>query len=124
MARSNIADSANFTIRRMTMGGVVTTIAGTAGSSGTTDGTGAAAALAFLPASWGMVPVPLYVSDQENNTIRKLTLAGVTTTIAGNGSTIAADGVGTAAGLPRPGGLRFGPATRSYNCLRRSEHQR
>jgi sugar lactone lactonase YvrE len=47
----------------------------------------------------------LYVSDQENNTIRKVTLAGVTTTIAGNGSITAADGVGTSAGLPRPGGL-------------------
>jgi sugar lactone lactonase YvrE len=128
-----IADGANFTIRRMTLSGVVTTIAGTAGSSGTTDGTGSAARFGFPAGIVGDASGALYVSDQENNTIRNVTLAGVTTTIAGNGSTTPADGVGTAAGLPRPGGLAlsgnslyitaFGEASSSGNLgqLRRMD---
>ncbi len=100
-----IADGANFTIRRMTLTGAVTTIAGTAGASGIADGTGASARFGFPAGIVGDGAGALYVSDQENNTIRKVTLAGVTTTIAGNGSTTAADGIGTAAGIPRPGGL-------------------
>ena len=99
-----IADSANFTIRRMTLTGSVTTIAGTAGSSGIADGTAAAARFGFPAGIVGDGAGALYVSDQENNTIRKVTLGGVTTTIAGNGSTTAADGIGTAAGI-LPGGL-------------------
>jgi sugar lactone lactonase YvrE len=102
-----VADSMNFTIRRVTTAGVVTTIAGTAGSAGTTDGSGAAARFG-LPA--GIVADgtgALYVSDQENNTVRKVTQAGATTTLAGNGSTTALDAVGTAAGLPHPSGMAF-----------------
>jgi sugar lactone lactonase YvrE len=100
-----VTDTLNHTIRRITTAGVVTTFAGTAGSSGTTDGTGSAARFGFPSGIVGDGSGALYVSDQENNTIRKVTLAGVTTTIAGNGSITAADGVGTSAGLPRPGGL-------------------
>jgi sugar lactone lactonase YvrE len=100
-----VADSANFTIRRVALDGTVTTLAGTAGSSGIADGNGAAARFGLPAGIVGDSSGALYVADQENNTIRKVTIAGATSTIAGNGSTTAADGVGTAAGIPRPGGL-------------------
>ena len=100
-----VADSGNATIRRVTPAGVVTTIAGSPGSIGNVDATGASARFGY-PA--GMVcdgSGTLYVSDGLNNTIRKVTIAGVTTTIAGNGSTTPSDAIGTAAGIPSPGGL-------------------
>jgi len=106
-----VSDSLNFTIRRVALDGTVTTIAGTAGSSGTTDATGSAARFGLPAGIVGDASGVLYVSDQENNTIRRVTLAGAVTTIAGNGSTTASDAVGTAAGLPRPGGLALAGGT-------------
>src|SRR5205085_975301 len=93
-----VADTDNYTIRKITPAGVVTTLAGLAGSSGSDDGTGSAARF-YGPSgvatdSSGNV----YVADAGNQTIRKITPAGVVTTLAGlagnNGSD---DGTGSAA---------------------------
>lgn len=43
-----VADSGNFTIRRITASGVVTTLAGMAGVTGSTDGTGSDARFGFI----------------------------------------------------------------------------
>ena len=93
-----VADATNNTIRKITAGGVVTTIAGSAAASGSVDGVGTAALfktpLAIAVDSLGN----LYVADSGNCIIRKITAAGVVTTIAGtlgvNGS---ADGAGSVA---------------------------
>ncbi|HEY8995707.1 MAG TPA: hypothetical protein VIM71_13650 [Lacunisphaera sp.] len=106
-----VTDTGNSSIRKITSAGVVTTFAGTAGTSGTTDGTGTAA-LFSMPT--GIVSNSstgdLYVTDSANSTIRKITSAGVVTTFAGVArSTGDADGVGTAARFNNPTGVSMGP---------------
>src|SRR4029453_11195268 len=72
-----VADSGNYTIRKVTPAGMVTTLAGRAGAQGSQDGTGPAArffqpsAVVFDSAGF------LYVSDVGASTIRKVTLKGV-----------------------------------------------
>ena len=101
-----VADTYNHVIRKITPAGVVTTLAGLAGSSGSTDGTGAAARF-FFPAGLTVDGNGnVYVADTTNSTIRKITAAGVVTTLAGtalaNGST---DGTGSAARFDNPQGV-------------------
>ena len=93
-----VADTDNHTIRKITSAGVVTTLAGTAGSSGSTDGTGSAARFNFPSGVSLDTAGNIYVADQVNNTIRKVTSVGVVTTLAGTaGSSGSADGTGSAA---------------------------
>jgi sugar lactone lactonase YvrE len=93
-----VADTYNYTIRKVTTAGVVTTLAGSAGNSGSVDGTNSTAR--FLQ-PWGLAidsDGNLYVAEYGNHTIRKVTPAGVVTTIAGNPSTPgSADGTNTTA---------------------------
>jgi sugar lactone lactonase YvrE len=98
-----VSDYAKHVIRKITSAGVVTTLAGTAGVSGSTDGTGAAARF-FSP--WGVAVDSsgnLYVVDFGSSTVRKITSAGVVTTLAGSsGITGSTDGTGNAARFFRP----------------------
>jgi hypothetical protein len=82
---------------------VVTTIAGTPGAAGSADGTGAAATFSTPSGIAVDGAGNLYVTDAENGTIRKITPAGVVTTIAGTaGVTGNADGTGAAASFNFP----------------------
>lgn len=100
-----VADSTNNTIRKITAAGVVTTLAGTAGSSGNKDATGTAALFnepfAVAVDSAGNV----FVADTNNNAIRKITAQGVVTTLAGGNGKGTSDGTGTAAKFHEPRGL-------------------
>jgi sugar lactone lactonase YvrE len=78
-----IADTPNHTIRKVTPDGLVTTIAGVAGSSGDADGTGSAARFNRPNGITIDAAGNLYVADTDNHTIRKITQNGVVTTIAG-----------------------------------------
>lgn len=92
-----VADRSNHTIRMVTPAGVVTTFAGTAGSSGSTNGTGTAAS--FNQPSGLCVDSNdnVYVADTGNNVIRKITSGGVVSLYAGTvGSSGSTDGTGTA----------------------------
>jgi sugar lactone lactonase YvrE len=93
-----VADSGNNTIRKITPAGVVTTLAGTAGVEGSTDGTGDAAQFC-CPSGVALDDNGnVYVADSGNNTIRMITPAGVVTTLAGAaGVAGSADGTGDAA---------------------------
>ncbi len=101
-----VSDSGNNTIRMITPGGFVTTLAGKAGSSGSTDGTGSAARFndPFGVAVDGSGSV--YVADTYNNTVRKISPSGVVSTLAGKaGSQGSTDGPGSAAQFNIPNGI-------------------
>src|ERR1043166_5434592 len=110
-----VADGRNHTIRKITPAGVVTTLAGLAGSSGSADGTGSAARF-YGPSgvatdSSGTV----YVADSGNHTIRKITPAGVVTTLAGlAGSSGSADGTGNEAQVDHPSGVATDSSSNVY----------
>ena len=79
-----VADTNNFTIRRIAPDGTVSTLAGLAGVSGTTDGTGAAARFSHTSAIAMGPDGDLYVVDSDNFRIRRVTTAGVVSTYAGS----------------------------------------
>jgi len=72
-----VADTENQTIRKITRTGVVSTVAGSPGQTGSLDGTGAQARF-YNPTGIAVArDGTLYVADKENHTIRKITTTGV-----------------------------------------------
>ncbi len=103
-----VADNVNNAIRKISSTGDVTTLAGsTAGTSGTTDGSGTAAKFNKPYALTIDDSGNLYTTDSGNNTIRKITSAGVVTTVVGSTVAGSADGTGTAATLNDPRGIAY-----------------
>jgi hypothetical protein len=78
-----VADEINRTIRKITSQGVVSTLAGTPGVSGSTDGTGAAAKFYTLRSITADTAGNLYVADSLNQAVRKITSTGVVSTVVG-----------------------------------------
>jgi sugar lactone lactonase YvrE len=110
-----VADSLNHTIRKITPGRVVSTLAGTARSSGTADGTGAAARFNFPVGIAVDSAGNVFVAETTNNVIRKITPAGVVTTFAGTALQIGStDGTGPAARFFLPAGLAIDSADNLY----------
>jgi sugar lactone lactonase YvrE len=101
-----VADTGNSVIRKITPAGLVSTLAGTPGIIGGQDGTGAAAQFGAPTGIAADAGGNLYVADSFLNTIRKVTPAGVVTTIAGTPRiTGHADGTGSAAQFNQPSGI-------------------
>jgi sugar lactone lactonase YvrE len=101
-----VADSLNFTIRKITPNGVVTTFAGTPGVGGSADGTGADALFSSPSGVATDAAGNVYVADTGNSTIRKITPSGVVTTLAGNPAAEgSADGTGAGAQFRSPEGV-------------------
>jgi sugar lactone lactonase YvrE len=106
-----VSDSGNSTVRRVTLAGTVTTLAGQPVPSGHIDGTGPAAR---FQGAHPLVSDPagnIYVADATSATIRKITPAGVVTTLAGSPGQIGlVDGAGGAARFNFPRGLAIDSA--------------
>ena len=99
-----VADSYNCTIRKITPGGVVSTIAGQPGIVGSADGPAGSASFDF-PAGLAVDGEGnIYVADRANYTVRKISPAGVVMTLAGlagEGFDVA-DGTGSEARFTSP----------------------
>jgi len=110
-----VADTGNNTIRNVTPWGLVTTLAGLAGSPGSTDGLGGLARF-NQPSGLALDKAgTLYVADTWNHTIRKVTPAGVVTTLAGSaGAPGSADGTGSDARFNFPSGVAVDSANNVY----------
>lgn len=102
-----VADYGAHTIRKIVVAtGVVTTLAGNAGSAGAVDGIGSAARF-FQPSGITTDGTNLYVADYGNDTIRKIAIAtSVVTTLAGSaGAAGGVDGSGSVARFNGPAGI-------------------
>jgi hypothetical protein len=110
-----VGDAANYTVRKVTPLGVVTTLAGLAGSFGSADGTGSAARFSFTQGVAVDGAGNVYVGDSANSTIRRITPGGVVTTLAGlAGNCGNVDGVGSAARFCEPFGVAVDSAGNVY----------
>jgi sugar lactone lactonase YvrE len=78
-----IADTGNDTIRKMTRGGKVTTLAGEAKVAGSVDGTGGVARFDGPRAVALDAGGDVYVADTQNTTLRKIIASGAVCTLAG-----------------------------------------
>ena len=99
-----VTDTSNFKIRKITSAGVVTTFAGS-GTTGTVNATGTAASFQDINRITVDSSGNLYVVESTALTIRKITSAGVVTTLAGSGTSAYVDGTGTAASFQQIGGI-------------------
>ncbi len=125
-----VADTTNDTIRKVSPAGVVTTLAGAAGESGTLDATGGAAR---FDAPTGVAvdgQGNVYVADSGNGSLRWIHPAdgSVSTLAGGQGDVfVESDGLGAAARFRNPSGLAVGPGGAVYvtdsngNSIRRGD---
>jgi streptogramin lyase len=111
--RVYLGDVEEHTIRVIGPDGVLAPFAGS-GVPGYVDATGAAAAFnapgALAVGAGGNV----YVADQRNHAIRKITPAGMVSTLAGGGGPGLADGVGVAARFDGPSALAIDASGNVY----------
>ncbi len=105
-----VADRYNHVIRKVSTDGIVSTLAGVAGEGGDMDGSASQAR--FLE-PWGICVGTdnyIYIADTKNNKIRKISMDGTVTTLAGDGNFASKDGVGENASFGNPTGLEMNEA--------------
>jgi hypothetical protein len=110
-----VADTGNEVIRKITSGGLVSTLAGAAGQTGGADGAGSAAQFNEPTDVAVDAAGNVYVADTGNSTIRRITPAGAVTTLAGTAGQVGdVDGLGTAARFFHPDCLAVDGAGNVY----------
>ena len=113
-----VADQGNNCIRKIVVAtAVVSTLAGN-GTAGSADGTGTAAQFNSPTGVAVDNSGTVYVADQGNHSIRKIT-AGVVSTLAGGGVMGFVDGAAAAARFNTPGGVATycGPASQTTSSV-------
>jgi sugar lactone lactonase YvrE len=101
-----VSDQGNQTIRKITPNGVVSTLAGLAGNAGSADGSGSNARFNGPEGIAVDTAGNVYVGDLGNRLVRKITPAGVVTTLAGlAGASGSGDGQGSNARFVFPNGV-------------------
>jgi sugar lactone lactonase YvrE len=99
-----VADFGNHRIRRIARSGVVSTLAGS-GLAAFADGIGTGAAFNNLFGVALDKSDNMFVTDQSNHRVRKVTPDGLVSTLAGSGSAAFADGTGAGASFRLPAGV-------------------
>ena len=107
-----VADTSNNRIRTIT-GGVVATLAGN-GSNGYLDGAGTVAQFSHPEGIAVDSSFNVYVADFGNHRVRKITAAGIVSTLAGSGTAGFADGSGLAAQFNYPQGITIDTSGNVY----------
>lgn len=106
-----VGDESCYTIRKIDPSGVVTDVAGTPGNHDNVDGTGAAAHFGWVTGLAATETGVLFVADASHHTIRRVSSAGETTTIAGLADeTGVSDGVGPLARFNQPTDITLLPS--------------
>jgi sugar lactone lactonase YvrE len=101
-----VADTYNSTIRKITNNEGVSTLAGLADNTGSTNGVGSNARFNYPFAVAVDALGIVYVADTYNSTIRKITAGGLTSTFAGlAGNSGSADGTNSLARFNLPQGI-------------------
>ena len=99
-----VADYLDQEIRKITPGGVVTTLAGNR-TVGSNNGTGSSATFNYPIGVAVDASGNVYVADDFNYQIRKITPAGVVTTLAGSTTPGHNDGIGAGASFTNPSSI-------------------
>ncbi|TKC54975.1 hypothetical protein FBD94_25625, partial [Pedobacter hiemivivus] len=107
-----VADTASHRIRKITPEGLVSTLAGS--SQGYADGVRENARFNSPSAIAVDASGNVFVADQSNHRIRKITPSGTVTTFAGSGVEAEADGIGTSASFNGPRSLAFDASGNLY----------
>jgi sugar lactone lactonase YvrE len=108
-----VADYGNDLIRKISTAGTVSTFAGS-GATGADNGADTSATF-NLPESVAVDAAGnVYVADNGNDIIRKITPAGMVSTLAGSGMAGSANGTGTAASFNSPFGIAVDGAGNVY----------
>ncbi|MDB4904195.1 MAG: hypothetical protein JWQ63_3476 [Mucilaginibacter sp.] len=108
-----VADNNNHAIRKITPSGVVSTLAGN-GTKGFSNGIGASATFNYPDGIAVDTYGNVFVADQFNWCIRKITPSGVVSTFAGNGNPGSIDGISTQASFSQLTSLAIDAAGNIY----------
>ena len=115
--RIYVADSVLHAVRRINADGTMTTIAGTGTSGNTGDGGPATSARLNTPVRLAFDAAGnLFIADSGNNKIRRVTPAGIISTVVGSGTAgnTGDGGQATSARLRTPYDVAFGPDGSMY----------
>ena len=101
-----IADYYNHVIRKVSATGIITTVVGSGSGGFSGDGGAATAASLYFPTSIAFdASNNMFIADEANDRIRKVTFSGTISTYAGGGSSSAGGVPATTCSLYRPGGV-------------------